>query len=78
MLQLQTSLGLMEVVNQSKGTRSVSLFTEKDLAVYVDSLAIKYVPQEVLSEIKHKSVTRKVFRLQSDDLIMRRFYSIIS
>ena len=68
----------MEVVNQSKGTRSVSLFTEKDLAVNVDSLAIKYVPQEVLSEIKHKSVTRKVFRLQSDDLIMRRFYSIIS
>ena len=51
----------MEVVNQSKGTRSVSLFTEKDLAVNVDSLAIKYVPQEVLSEIKHKSIARNVF-----------------
>ena len=61
MFQLQTNLGLMEVVNQSKGTRSVSLFIDKNLGVYVDSLAIKYVPQEVLSEIKHKSIARNVF-----------------
>ena len=63
MLQLQTSLGLMEVVNQSKGTRSVLLFIDKNLGVYVDSLAIRYVPQEVLSEIKHKSIARNVFRI---------------
>ena len=63
MFQLQKSLGLMEVVNQSKGTRSVSLFIDKNLSVYVDSLAIKYVPQEVLSEIKHKSIARNVFRI---------------
>ena len=53
----------MEVVNQSKGTRSVLLFIDKNLGVYVDSLAIKYVPQEVLSEIKHKSIARNVFRI---------------
>ena len=62
---------------QSKGTHWVSLFIDGNTAVYFDSFGIKYIPQEVFSKIKHKSITQNIFRIQDDDFIMCAFYCII-
>ena len=51
----------MYVINlddeNSKGTHRVSLFIDRNLAVYFDSFGIEYIPQEVLNKIKDKSNT---------------------
>ena len=54
---------------QSKETHWVSLFIDRNTAVYFDSLMTEYIPQEVLSKIKNKSITHNIFRTQSDDSI---------
>ena len=56
--------------NQSKETHWVSLFIDRDTAVYLDCFGIEYIPQEVLSKIKDKSITYDIFRIQDDDFIM--------
>ena len=38
----------------SKGTHWVSLFINKNLALYFHSFGIEYIPQEVLNRIKDK------------------------
>ena len=43
--------------------------------MYFDSFEIKYIPQEILRKIKDKSITHGIFKIQSDDSIMWRFYS---
>ena len=35
----------------SKGTHWVSLFIDKNLAIYFDSFGIEYIPQEVLNQL---------------------------
>ena len=45
--------------------------------MYFDSFGIGYIPGEVLSKIKDKSITNNIFRMHSDDSIMCRFYFII-
>ena len=42
--------------------------------MYFDSFEIKHIPQEILRKIKDKSITHSIFRIQSDDSIMWRFY----
>ena len=37
---------------QSKGTYWISIFIDKNTAVYFDSFGTEYIPQEVLSKIK--------------------------
>ena len=44
--------------------------------MYFDPFDIEYIPQEVLSKIKDKSITHNIFRIQDDDSIMCRFYLI--
>ena len=56
--------------NQSKETHWVSLFIDRDTAVYFDCFGIEYIPQEVLSKIKDKSIIYDIFRIQDDDFIM--------
>ena len=46
------------------------------MAVYFDSLCIKYILQEVLKAIKEKSIIQNIFRTQSDGSIKCGFYSI--
>ena len=43
-------------------------------AVYFDSFVIEYIPQEVLSKIKGKSITHNICRMQSYDSLMCGFY----
>ena len=38
----------------SKGTHWVSLFINKNVAIYFDSLGIEYIPQEVLNKMTYK------------------------
>ena len=44
--------------------------------MYCDSFGIEYIPQEVSSKIKDKSITHNIFRIQSDDSIMCGYYCI--
>ena len=62
---------------QSKGTHWLSLFFDRHTAVYFDSFKIEYISQEVLSKIKDKFITHKIFRIQDDDFIICGFYCIV-
>ena len=70
----------MHVINidgkQSKGIHWVSLFIDRNMAVYFDSFGTEYFPQDVLNKIKDEYITHNIFRIQSDDSIMYRFYCI--
>ena len=61
---------------QSEVTHWVSLFIDKNIAVYFYCSVIEYISQEVLSKIKDKSITHNIFRIQDADSIMRGFYCI--
>ena len=58
------------------GTHWVSLFTDRNTAVYFDYFGIEYVPQEVLNKIKDQSITHKIFTIQDNESIMCEFYCI--
>ena len=62
---------------KSKGIYWVSLFIDRNTATYFDSFGIEYIPQEVLSNIKDKSIAHNIFRKQPDDSIMCGFYCIV-
>ena len=70
----------MYVINlydkNSKGTHWVSLFIDRNIAVYCDSFGIEYIPQEVLNKIKDKSITHNIFRIQDYGSIMCGLYCI--
>ena len=61
----------MYVINlddkNSKGTHWVSLFIDRNLVLYFDSFGIEYIPQEVLSKIKDKSITHNIFTIQDNE-----------
>ena len=52
----------------------VALFINKNTAVNFYSFQIGYILQEVLSKIKDKSITHKIFTIQDDDSAMCGFY----
>ena len=54
----------------------VSLFIDRNTAVYFDSCRIEYIPQEILNKIKDKSITHNIFRMQNNAFIMCGFYCI--
>ena len=60
----------------SKGTHWVSLFIDKNIAIYNDSFGIKYIPQEVLNKIRDKSITHNIFRIKDNESIMCGFCCI--
>ena len=41
-----------------------------------DFFEIEYIPQEVLSKIKDKSITHSIFRIKDNESIMCEFYCI--
>ena len=61
----------------SKGTNWVSLFIDRNLAIYFDSFGIESIPQEILNKIRDKSVTHNIFRIQDNESVMFGFYCII-
>ena len=44
----------------------VSLFIERNTAVYFDSLGIEYISLEVLKKIRDKPITHNIFRIQDN------------
>ena len=46
----------------------------KNTAVYFNCVGIEYIPKEVLSKIKDKSISHNIFRIQSDGSIICGFY----
>ena len=60
----------------SKGTHWVSLFIDKNLAVFSDSFEIEYIPQKILNKIKDKSITHNIFRIRDNESVMCGFYYI--
>ena len=51
------------MTKKSKRAHWVSLFTDRNTAVYFDSFGIEYTPKEVLSKIEDKSITPNIFRI---------------
>ena len=62
-----------------QGIHWVSLFIDKNRAVYFHSLGTEYIPQEVLNQIRDESITHNMFRTQDNDSnMMCGFYCIVS
>ena len=61
---------------QSKGTHWVSLFIDRNTAVYFSSVGVGYIMQEVLRKIKDRPTTHNILKKQDDDSIMCGFYCI--
>ena len=47
---------------KSKGTHWISLFIDKNVAVYFDFFRIECIPQEVLNKIRGKPITHNMTR----------------
>ena len=54
----------------------MSLFIDKNTAVFFDSFGVKYIPEQVLSKMKDKVIAHNIFRLRDDDSIICGFYCI--
>ena len=61
---------------KSKETHWAALFVDRNTDVSFGSFGIEYIPQEVLSRIRDKSITYNIFRIQDDECIMWGFYCI--
>ena len=61
---------------KSKGTHWVSLFIDRNVAIYFNSFGIEYIPQEVLNKTRDKSITHNIFRIHINESIMCGFYCI--
>ena len=54
----------------------ISLFIDRNITVYFTFFGIQYIPQEVLKEIKDKSITHSIFKVQNDNSVIHEFYCI--
>ena len=61
---------------KSKVAHEVSLFIDKNTAIYFGSFGIDYIPQEELNRTRNNSITPNIFRIQDNDSIMCGFYCI--
>ena len=61
---------------QNEGLYLVSLFIDRNTVVYFDFFRVEYVPQEVLDNIKDKSISCNIFRIQDNDSVMCAFHCI--
>ena len=64
---------MIEIVREHIGF--YYLLLERPL--YFDSFGIEYISQEVLNEIKNKSITRNIFRKQDNIFIICKFYCMV-
>ena len=64
------------MVKKRKLTHWVSLFIDRNTAVYFDSFVIEHILQEVLNKIRDKPIAHNIFRIQDNDSAMCRLYCI--
>ena len=60
----------------STGTHWVSLFIDRNTAVYFDSIGTEHFPEEVLNKIRDKLITNNIIIVADNKSIMRGFYCI--
>ena len=64
------------MTKESKGTHWVSLFINRNAAVYFDSFDTESIFQDVSNEIIDKCITHNIFQIQDNDSVMCEFYCI--
>ena len=63
-------ISYISMIKRSKRTHWISLFIDRNTAVYFDSFGIEYIPQEVLNKIRDKSITHNIVTIQDDNSVM--------
>ena len=58
------------------GTHWISLFCKRSEIVYFDSFSVEHVPEEIKEFIGNKNIKANIFRVQSNDSIMCRYFCI--
>ena len=64
---------IINIDDKSQETNWVSLFMDRNTA---DSFGTEYIPQEVLNQIREKSISHNIFRIQNEDSNMCGFSCI--
>ena len=62
----------------SEGANWVSLFIDRNTAIYFDFFGIEYIPLEVWNKIRDKSFTHNIFRIPDNKSIMCGYIVILS
>ena len=60
----------------STGTHWVSLFIDRNTAVYFDSIGTEHFPEKVLNKIRDKLITNNIIIVEDNKSLMRGFYCI--
>ena len=63
---------------KSNETHWISLFIDRNTAVYFDSFGMNYIPLEVLNNIGDKSITHNIFRSKIMNLQCVDFLELLS
>ena len=58
------------------GTHWIALFCKNNEIVYFNSFGVEHVPKEIEKFIKHKNIKTNIFRIQSNNSIMRGYFCI--
>ena len=64
------------MTKESKGTHWVSLFVNRNTAVYFDSFETESISQDVSNKIIDKCITHNIFKIQDNGSVMCEFYCI--
>ena len=58
------------------GTHWVALHVNNNNATYFDSFGVEHVPKKIEEFVKNKNITANIFRIQSYDSVMCRYFCI--
>ena len=58
------------------GTHWIALFCSRSEIVYFDSFGDEHVPKVIKESVGHKNIIANNFRLQANNSVMRRYFSI--
>ena len=67
-------INLVEYADVS--THWITLFCKRSKIVYFDSFGVEHVPEEIKKFIGHKNIILNIFRVQSNNSIMCRYFCI--
>ena len=56
---------------KSVRTHWIALYEKSDNATYLDSFRVEHIPKEIKKLIRNKNITTNIFRIQTNDSIMR-------
>ena len=59
------------------GTHWIAFYVKNNEVIYFDSFGVEHVPKEIMHFIGHKDIKTNIFRIQTDNSIMRGYFSIV-